>query len=288
MASPFTSIACTVRWDNARIVSWTMLPGANYPEDFILEVENSRAGGPWTTLATGLQGACCFVDSRKRNYNKRLNECYRVRMCVPSTGEVYVSDIADAGNHKAYPYSAEAENVIKQAETQIEMSGCSGKLLKKKLWGLRCPDCVDFSGQNTVNEHCPRCLGTGIDGGYFPGIKLWIIKDSISTAETTSELGYLQGETVQCRCIAYPYINLGDVWVEDDTNKRFYIAKVTPAASYKTTALVYQMVLQYIEQNDVLYTKNANEKVVHDNEQALPEATKMPSSAGWDEILAEP
>lgn len=288
MANVFTSIACTVRWDNARIVSWTMLPGANYPEDFILEVENSRAGGPWTVLATGLQGCCCFVDSRRRNYNKRLDECYRVRMTVPSTGETCVSDIVDAGNHKAYPYSAEAENIIKQAETEIEISGCHGTLLKKKQWGVHCPDCVDFAGQQTVNEHCPRCMGTGIDGGYFPGIPLWIVKDSVNAVAATSELGYLQGETVKCRCIAYPYICPGDVWVEDDTNKRFMIATATPAASYKTTTLIYSMVLQQLEQNDVMFSAGADARNVQRDEQPLPEASRMPRNEGWDEILEIP
>lgn len=283
MANPFTSITCSVRWDNARVVSWTMMPNGNYPEDFTLQVENSRAGGPWEVLATGLEGSCSYIDTRKRNYNKRLNECYRIRLTSASTGEDYVSDVVDAGNHKAYPYSADAENVIKQAQSQIEESGCSGRLLKKRLWGQPCPLCVDFSGQSTVNEHCPRCLGTGIDGGYFPGIPLWIIKDSISTNETTSELGYVQGETVTGRCIAYPFIEPGDVWAEDYTNKRFVIAKAVPSASFRQTALVYSIELHKVELNDVLHSEDANKLVASKNEHA--QAGSYDDVANWDSAL---
>lgn len=285
MANPFTSISCTIRYDNARIVSWTLLPGANYPEDFTLRIENSRCAGKWEVLSDKLADQCMFIDSRRRNYNKRMNECYRLRLIAP--GQEWVSDIVDAGNHKAYPYSADAENVIKQLETQMEISGCTGKLLKKKLWGRHCPDCVDFSGQMTVNEHCPRCLGTGIDGGYFPGIELSVIKDSISIQESPSEMGYLQGETIQGRCIAYPWISRGDVWCEDITNKRYVIASATPAASFKTTHLVYSLTMHQVEYNDVLHSKPADDRVVNTGEWATREASTMPPKAGWDEVLSE-
>lgn len=288
MANPFTSINCVIRYDNARIVSWTMLPGANYPDDFILSVENSRCGGPWTVLATNLQGTCAFVDSRKRNYNTRMNECYRVRLTSASTNQNYVSEIVDAGDYKAYPYSADAENIIKQVETEMEISGCKGKVLKKKLWGVHCPLCVDFENQPTVNEHCPRCLGTGIDGGYFPGLELWVIKDQISTADQPSQLGYLMGETVQGRCLAYPWLNYGDVWCEDKTNKRYVISKIDPAATYKTTDLVYKITMAQVDFNDVLHTKEADALTVEQDEWPLKEASTMPHGAGWDEVLSKP
>ena len=238
-------------------------------------------------MLSDVKDQCIFVDSRRRNYNLKLNETYRLRFISPSTKEEYVSGIVEAGNHKAYPYSADAENVIKQLEAQIEISGCMGKLLKKKVWGYHCPLCVDFSGQMTVNEHCPRCLGTGIDGGYFPGVPLGIIKDSISIQESPSEMGYLQGETIQAKCIAYPWISKGDVWCEDNTNKRYVIATATPASSYKTTHLLYTLVMHQVEYNDVLHSPLADERVVNTGEYEIKEASVMPRASGWDEVLSE-
>lgn len=261
MASPFVSVECAIRYDNARVITWSMNPKMSYPDNFILQVENARTGGPWSVLASDLKDTCSYIDTRRRNYNKFMDELYRLRIILPDTGEEYVSEVVQAGKFKAFPFSAEAENVIKQAEKAIEDSGCSGVLLKKKHWGQRCPDCTDFDGQNTVNEHCPRCLGTGYIGGYYNGITMWVIKDSIQTSEEQTDDCVEAAETVQGRCIAYPWVRPGDVWCEDHTNKRFRVDKVVPTSSYKHVALIYSIVMHRIEYTDVLYTPIADDKV---------------------------
>lgn len=296
MANPFTSISCTMRYDNARLVCWNMLQGADYPSDFAVQIENCRAGGDWFVLADGLAGSCSFVDSRKRNYNKRMNECYRLRLTSASTGENWVSAVVDAGNHKAFPYSADAENVVRQLEIGVRQSGCPGNLMKRRLWGPRCPDCTDFAGQQTVNEHCPRCLGTGIDGGYFPGIRLGVIKESIQVGETSSEIGYMQGERVTAKCVAYPWISRGDVWCEDGTNNRYVINSVTPIASYKTTHLLYAITMDRVEYSDILHSAGMSANVTSSGTWTAPGTAPGKDDPGayteesvdWDAMFEAP
>ena len=261
MKPPFTSLQAIIRYDNARVITWTLTSDATYPSDFILQIENSRAGGPWEVLDASLADSCFYVDTRRRNYNKYMNENYRLRLLVPSTGEEYVSDVVEAGKFEAYPFSSEAENVIKQAEKAIEISGVTGVLLKKKHWGERCPECTDFNGQNTVNEHCPWCLGTGFKGGFYNGISMSLIKDKIDGVETQVESGIEEAEEVTGRCVAYPWVRYGDVWVEDKTNKRYEIHNVTPTSSYKQVPLIYTITMSKIEYSDVMYTPPADAKV---------------------------
>lgn len=261
MNPPFTSLQATIRYDNARVLSWTMTYGATYPGDSILQVENARAGGPWEVLDNTLFNSCFYIDTRRRNYNKYMNECYRLRLILPTTGEEYVSDVVEAGKFEAYPFSSEAENVIKQAEKAIELSGVTGVLLKKKHWGERCPECTDFDDQNTVNEHCPWCLGTGFKGGFYNGISMSLIKEKIESDESQAPTGVDASEVVDGRCIAYPWVRYGDVWVEDKTNKRYMISKATPISSYKQVPLIYGIRMSLIEYTDVMYTPAANAKV---------------------------
>ena len=294
MATPFTSFECAIRHDNARVLTWTLNSLATYPEDFILAVENSRAGGPWETLADDLKDSCFYVDTRRRNYNKYMNECYRLRLTSASTGDNWVSNVVDAGSYGVYPFSSEAENVIKQVEKAIELSGCEGVLLKKKHWGTRCPDCTDFDDQGTVNEHCPRCLGTGFDGGYYQGISMPIIKDSIQTKEEQGDDCVEKDETVQGKCVAYPWVRYGDVWCEKYTNKRFMIDRVTPTSSYKHVPLVYSLTMHRIEYSDVMYTPVADDKVdikdLYDSAHVnytpvLEREIESASRAKWEEEL---
>lgn len=261
MNPPFTSLQATIRYDNARVLSWTLTTGAAYPADSILQVENARAGGPWEVLDNSLFDSCFYIDTRRRNYNKYMNECYRLRLILPTTGEEYVSDVVQAGKFEAYPFSSEAENVIKQAEKAIELSGVTGVLLKKKHWGERCPECTDFAGQTTVNEHCPWCLGTGFKGGFYNGISMSLIKEKIEADELQAAAGVEASEVVDGRCIAYPWVRYGDVWVEDKTNKRYLISKATPISSYKQVPLIYGIRMSRIEYTDVMYTPAANAKV---------------------------
>ena len=263
MSLPFTSIQASIGVHNERIISWTLQNKATYPSDFILQVENSRAGGPWEVLDNTLADSCIYVDSRRRNYNKYMNECYRLRLIVPhDTGnEEYVSDIVQAGQFKAYPFSSEATNVIRQAEKAIELSGVTGVLLKKKHWGSRCTHCTDFDDQMTVNEHCPWCLGTGFEGGFYNGISMALIKDKVEAEEKQGEDCVEEGEVIQARCIAYPWVRYADVWVEDDTNKRYFIKHVTPSAVYKQIPLIYTITMNKIEYTDVMYSKPADAKV---------------------------
>lgn len=263
MSLPFTSIQASIGVHNERIISWTMQPNAAYPEDFILQVENSRSGGPWEVLDNTLANSCFYVDTRRRNYNKYMNECYRLRLIIPhDTGdEEYVSDIVQAGQFKAYPFSSEAMNVIQQAEKAMELSGVTGVLLKKKHWGVRCTHCTDFDNQMTVNEHCPWCLGTGFEGGFYNGISMPLIKDKVEADERQGEAYVEEGEKITARCIAYPWIRYADVWVEDDTNKRYFVKHVTPAAAYKQIPLIYSIELTKIEYTDVMYSKAADAKV---------------------------
>ena len=291
MANPIKSLTVAIRHDNARVLTWTLEPGYDYPEEFLLKVENSRAGGPWETLADDVKGQCSFVDARRRNWNKHMNEHYRLRLFV-NANEQYVSDIVEAGRVTSYPFSTEASNAIRQIEAAIEQSGVTGLLLKRKTFGTRCPLCTDFSGQSTVNEHCPRCFGTGIDGGFYPGITMNLIKDKIDTAESNTQLGWAQTEIVTGRCIAYPWIKVNDIWVEDHTNYRYRLSACTPSASYRTTPLVYTVKMSRLEYTDAAYMPGMDAKVRDRDRwsadpQYTPEEYAATEASAWDKALGE-
>lgn len=259
MACPFKTLTTAIMPDNSRVIAWALSSDFAYPEDFLLLVENSREGSKWEAISEDVKNECHFTDYQRRNWNKNMDEYYRLHL--HSADEDYYSEPIKAGYANIYPFSAEAKNAISNIEKAIQLSGVTGVLLKRKVWGPRCPLCTDFAGQATVNEHCPRCLGTGIDGGFYPGITLNLVKDQIQQGAGLNIMGAQQQETVTGRCVAYPWITTGDIWCEGTTNKRFRINTCSPAASYKTVPLVYQISMSRIEYTDAMYTREANDLV---------------------------
>jgi len=251
MANPIQTVKCNIDAHNHRVLSWALNSAMGNYDGWELHVENSRAGGPWGVLSDNVIDECFFIDMRRRNWNKRMDEHYR--LWLHKGTEEYRSDIIHAGVTYAWPFESEAKNAITQIQSQIDMSGVTGVLLKERKWGARCKYCTDFDGQESVNEHCPYCAGTGMQGGYYPGISLALVKDKITVDSKRAFIGAPQTETFTARCIAYPWIHHGDIWVEDTTNKRFVINELTPTSTYKTVDLVYAMSLSRTEYTDQAY-----------------------------------
>ena len=88
-----------------------------------------------------------------------------------------------------------------------------------------------------------------------------IIKEHIEGDEAQKKSAVEGHETVTCRCVAYPWIRYGDVWVEDGTNKRYSVHKVNALSTYKQTTLVYSVEMRQIEYTDIMYSGPADAKV---------------------------
>lgn len=263
MSCVFKQVLVSVDQYGNRVVSWSMDPDQNYPDNFVLRIEYARAGGPWETLEDNIQGTCLYIDRRKMNFNKYLNDYYRLVLTVPGEDgepvETYVSEAVEAGRAHSYPFSAEANNLIRLALLEIKEGGRTGILLKKKEWGERCPHCTDFKDENSVNEQCRYCLGTGILGGYYRGIPYDILVQSFSDAMKVAVSGYEQQNQITAKGIAWPWLHLGDVWVDNLNNERYYINNVAVLSAYKNIPLIYGLSMSRLELTDVMFSDTANE-----------------------------
>ena len=262
MASPFKSLKVFLLSDNSRAVYWDFHPGIKLPWDLTLSVEYSRAGGTWQTLQEGLPLCYCYIDPRKTNRNKYNNDYYRV--VLRGDGQEYISDPQQAGVSLVYPYSARGRNLIRLAQLEMARTGRVGFLMKKKTFGQKCPSCKHFQDDAPVNEHCPICLGTGIKGGYYKAIPMNILQMGQNQLQDITQVGSTHSVILQAKSTAWPIICSGDVWVDSNTNQRYYIQQAFVSSSLKHVPLIYDLKMHLLELSDVLHTQKA--------QQALQEA----------------
>lgn len=257
MASPFKQLKVLMAPNNNRIIYWQYEKGIRLPYDATLSVEYSRAGGTWQILADHLPPCNCYIDARITNHNKYNNDFYRVR--IIGDGQEYISNPQQAAMNLCYPYFAQANNLIRLTLLEADRDGRKGFLLKKKAFGKKCHLCKQFQDDAPVNEHCPCCLGTGIQGGYWKAIPLNIIESGQSNMQSLQPQGMTQASILQARCAAWPLIELGDVWVDQNTNQRYYIEQAMVASKYKHVPLVYNLKMHLLQLSDVMHTRKAEE-----------------------------
>lgn len=265
MSIPFSKIYARVDAKGYRHIVWSLDSSYEYPEDCILSIQYSRAGAQdpqWITLMQNVGDSCQFIDYQRRNYNKKLNDYYRAVLTCPSTGQVYKSQSVHAGDYMPGADSAQLNNLVRLTQLQINKTGRAGVLLKKRVWGQRCPRCTHFDYQDSVNEHCPVCLGTGIKGGYYKGIPMGILQNQTQQAQRVGPYGYEQAQIISAKCVAWPWIHLGDVWVDSVTNDRYYISGANVLSKHRHVPIVYQLQLKLLQLTDVIHSDQADQKLI--------------------------
>lgn len=266
MFSPFKKIL--VYKDIAtgfNVIYWRFDKDIRYINNATLSLQYARTGGPWQILCPDIRDTCMYTDTRINNYNKVSNDNYRLVLSV-SDNQCYVSD-PQTVRWLDNPSYAKARNLFRLQYKQMAMTGRHGFLLKRIQWGQKCPLCAPMPGDNSVNQHCPQCLGTGFKGGYYKGIPVDILPDGQQQMQSIEEIGYTRSSVLQAKVVAWPYIGIGDVWVDAVTNQRYMIQQVTVISYFKSMPLLYQITMHLLEQTDALNSSEADQKVAQPPQQ---------------------
>lgn len=211
----------------------------------------------WEILGCLDEGTCIYVDGERLPWNKSRDVYYKMRVY---RGEDFEdTGIVPAGRIIKSSYKAHIKGLVNALNFEIKENGRNGFLLKARHWGKRCSRCRDFGSDRPLDGNCPECLGTGYTGGYYEALSLPIIDSAPQRAQARSQTDYVEAETLQARCVAYPIILRGDIWVSCDTNDRYIIDQCTPSSLYKGVPVVYVLSMKKLPQSDVIFTKNVED-----------------------------
>jgi len=226
------------------IVFWEMdsLPGGPNPE---FTAEWSRTtNGTWTPVTdVPVYDTYFIVDPTPHLWAKEIDLYYRVHMVSGGYEEYSLPVRADGGMPRKFWLQAKEIVRLEYLHMINGPSGVNGCLLKRRNWGERCPVCTDHDTGLVNLDKCFTCYGTGIVGGYYDAADFWILPQPPPKQTTrNSPAGHTTKVDIRARCVAYPMVSPGDIWVSNEDGRRYVIGEgshqITEATRVKNKPIV--------------------------------------------------
>jgi hypothetical protein len=144
------------------------------------------------------------------------------------------------------------EHLVQRKRSNVASAGV---LLKRKRWGTPCPQCREYDTDEVQSSSCTLCYGTGLVGGYFPGINFFITFDAPYTREfKRDETLSLTNNIVRTgRCVSYPFLDTNDVIARRDSGERLFVNKLETIAEVADVPVILKVELKLAPATDPVY-----------------------------------
>lgn len=235
-------------------LQWELDAASAGAGSFTFEVEKSGSPlGPWETITTAsLVDVFTYQDQKAQLFAMDRDIYYRIK--ADSGGAPFYSDphalVGDFDRRRWLLWrkmNYDEEIMLKKG------NGVRLKILKRKHFGTRCPDCYDPKSGMMVKSKCSTCNGTSWQTGYYPAIECWgHIKPVTNRTDDTNESSIINIETTNGFLLNFPIVKKDDIIIETDVNIRWRVVSDQPTELIRTT--VHQdLVLNRIPIDDIVY-----------------------------------
>lgn len=224
---------------------------AGYTEHVTVQRSESPEG-PWETLQREISGAEYFQDYDARLMNSTATVYYRLEIELRHSTSPSIALTSSVEWLRQKPTAIARE--INRRE-QILLSKYAGEpafLFIRRTWGAPCSACYDPALQKTLTSDCRKCFNTGIAGGFFAPIELYISRSP--SGKMIQDLGLYKVENDQTIfwTSSTPTIKPGDLLV-DSLGVRYNIEMVRIRGKLLGADLKQILLVMRIPADDTLY-----------------------------------
>jgi hypothetical protein len=131
-------------------------------------------------------------------------------------------------------------------------AGIKSYLFRRKTYGERCRSCWNHELEKTMDDHCPNCLGTSFEGGYFNPAPLYIQYDASPKPLVKTYFGNYEPNQIGAWTISMPDIRPDDVIVRTGDWNIYKVDRLTPT-ELQGNQVRQMMVLTQLSRGDVEY-----------------------------------
>ena len=250
----FTKVEVYNRYRGGALISWELHPLFPVTAPITFTVEVSRSGvGDWQTVGTVVNGYS-LTDTSRWLYGKLPRLHYRVSFTQDAVTNV--SDSTQVDGILAGKDLRMAREMIRKERLRLRLWGICGLLYKRRRWGVRCPECIDWDTGQVKNNHCDVCYGTGFTGGYFDPVEYFVSENTGSTHRQVTDPGRGQvvDKILSARGIKCPWLDTGDFWVDSDSDMRYVIQTISEVAIRGVTIVFPQIEMRLAPSTDIIYS----------------------------------
>jgi Zn finger protein HypA/HybF involved in hydrogenase expression len=292
---PFRRLSVDHLVEGGTRVWWDLQSTFREPMPYVFQLQVGKTGLPdatdWTDVGTPVTNGYFAVDDQKRNYGKRLEAHYRVKL------------IANSVNYVSLPVHCEgqlderswllAREILRKDALLDKYVSVEGWLLKRYRYGARCSRCLEPTTQQITDSRCPICKGTGFQVGYHPPVRMCIEMDPTTINELRNGAqvpGATQYNQVVAHVAAFPQLAAYDVWADDNSDLRYSIDVIKHTAVVRGVPLLSDITIHQLPLTDVVYRigvgGEANDHPLNDLPTSGAGSVAVTHDYGGEDVLA--
>ena len=255
MTDAFTKVTILPHYALGFIFSWDVSQEImdKGPWKFVVE-EAPAKDGPWTPVSPELANTHHWIETTRRVVNKNQVLLFRVKLI---TGvRTYYSAVREPYsdlNRREYLIAREImRREVLHART---LAGGLARVWLRSTFGPQCTVCKDPVTGDVINTACQVCFGTGRNPGFYGPFDLWFVptptqRDTVMAPDGT---GTREPIVNTFKTIGFPHMKDGDILIDKQAGKRYYVDSVSQAVELRGYPLVQQLEGREIPVSDPVY-----------------------------------
>lgn len=242
-------------------VMWELLSSfaGAMPYVFQLQVGETKNqdADDWKDVGVPVTNIFCAVDGEQRIFGKTKFQFYRVRLLDGDGNTHYSEPVGLEGTLSRRDWRIGREIIRSEMVRMRIHAGQRGYLLKQRIAGDPCTECIDHLTNEVRDPNCPVCYGTGFRCGYFfPIACVWADIDPRTyriELDGGQNRGTINDVAVKARMFNTWMLSEGDIWVNATTDDRYYIHRVQNVAEMRGVPLIANVEMRPAPATDVAF-----------------------------------
>ena len=244
------------------VFAWDVSGDFNDSGPWVFSVEEGPSPkGPWKCISPRIKNAVMWKEPERIGMGKANVLYFRLVLETPE-GRYFSPPVQPYGTLSFREFMI-AKNIMRREMIQArQMGGVECDVWLLSTFGPICTHCLDPVTGEVRDDHCPYCLGTGRDPGYYgPFHMMFRFSPDASHDKDNSQVGTHETKAFQATTTGNPALKTGDVIVDRRTDKRYHIARVAVTAEIRRVPCLQQVTFEEAPLSDVIHQLGKNKEV---------------------------